>query len=59
MRHIAARETARLDKYGTTQLVQAYTADPTLLAFAELLCRDGSLDTQDVCRHVRITVIDQ
>jgi hypothetical protein len=38
MRHIAAREGARVDKYGTSQLVQAYTSDATLLAFAELVC---------------------
>jgi hypothetical protein len=46
MRHIAAREGARVDKYGTSQLVQAYTSDATLLAFAELVCgRDPNART--------------
>lgn len=55
MRHIAAREGARVDKFGTSQLVQAYTSDATLLAFAELVCGgDGEDENAVRCSRAEV-----
>lgn len=45
LRHIVAREAARIDRSGASQLVQAYTTDPTLLAFADLFCSSDHQNT--------------